>query len=353
MKHLLLIFIALSTSAIAQTRLTFIEKNTKNPIYGVSIYDCNKQLQALSNEKGSVEIARLCFPVYVRHFEYETIELTKAVDTVYLTLNYNELQEITVKPINKMDLYTTIITNSSQEVLKNEGLRYGTFFQAVMIVDQTRGDTSYIDRSCAMAVKTSNQKNKKDYKLYCANEVQSFVPFKRGDFDTAVINNLLSILPSFESNFDYDLTQPKEYKLKFEEKEIKYTDGEPRVLRFDSQKPSGEKSYTACFGDSLLYNWSYLNKTNRPYDNQKLFVNFDRMFRYYSYDTSNYELNGLFNHMEMTFFTNGTLYKIYLVQGFQANDQNTFPCSTEVTHLKKHFEGLPYAKAAPRFYVFE
>ena len=337
---------------LSQSLMAFVSKEKGEPIYGVSLYDCNKRLRAISNEDGVVDVSGLCLPLFVKHYEFEGNEITALSDTIYLSLKYKELSEVTVKPVKKMDLYDRIVNLSSIEVKKNNGLRYGNYFQAIMVVNESKGDTSYIDRSCVLAINTENIKKIKDYAFFCKEAIQSYVPFKNQRFDTASINGLLNILPSFESNFKYDLMDANEYKLKFEENEISYVDGNLLGLKFNRKQNSAEQQITVLFDNSKLYYWNSTSAMERPYEGQNIFLNFDHTVRSYYFDTIMYELNGILNKTEVTFFTKGSLYKIFMVQGFEEDIRNKFETSKEVESLKEYFQSSPYSESAPKYYLF-
>jgi len=339
--------------SFSQTTITFVSKEDNKPVYGVHLYDCDKQLKAVSNEAGRVEVKDLCYPIFLKHYEFEDMEIAQPIDRIQLAFRFSELSEIEVKPVNKMELYNTIINTSSDEVKKNSGVRHGTYFQALMLVDVSKADTCYVDRSASVAIQTENDKKAKTYSLFCANARQSIQNFEKTVMDTSAIIGFMKILPSFESNFDYDLMQKKKYKLKFEENEIDYTNTTMQGLRFTRETTNAIQSYTTYFDASKLLYWSGSSVIDKPYAGQAAFFNIDEGSRTYSFDAQRYEMNGVLNKTEMTMFYNGALYKVYLVQGFREDDTDWVESSEKVTNLSSYFKSVPYSQETSRFYVFE
>ena len=355
-KHILSLILVLffnTNDSFSQTSIVFVNRENGQPIYGVSLFDCDKKLRAISNEKGAVDVSDLCYPLFAKQYEFKDTEINKQEDTVYLSFKYKDLSDITVKPVKKVDLYNHIINSSSEAVKKNQGVRFGNFFQSLMIVNETKGDTSYIYRSCSLAIETENNKKSKEYSLYYENAIQSYIPFKKCVFDTSATNGMLNVLPSFESNFSFDLMNIKKYKLKFEEDEISYINSELRGLKFHRNDSSSKQEYSVYFDDSILFYWNSDFSLDRPFDGQNMFMNMDHTVRTYSFDSSRYELSGILNKTELTFFTQGSLFRIYMVQGFEEEAGIQFELSNKVQNLKKHFESLPYSDSSPKYYLFE
>lgn len=355
-KHILSLILLLlfsTNDSFSQTSIVFVNKENGQLIYGVSLFDCDKKLRAISNEEGAVGVSGLCYPLFAKQYEFMDTEIIKQEDTVYLSFKYKELSDITVKPVKKMDLYNRIINSSSEAAKQNQGIRFGNFFQSLMIVNETKSDTSYIHRSCSLAIETENNKKSKKYSLYYENAIQSYIPFKKYIFDTSAMNGMLNILPSFESNFSFDLTNIEKYKLKFEEDEISYINSDLRGLKFHRNNSSSKQEYSVYFDDSKLYYWSSDFSLDRTFGGQNMFMNIDRTVRTYSFDSSRYELSSILNKTELTFFTQGNLFRIYMVQGFEEYAGIQFELSNEVQILKKHFESLPYSDSSPKYYLFE
>lgn len=353
--HMALLFILMmfGVKGFSQSTVVCVSQEQGQPIDGVKIYDCKKQLKAISNEKGMFDASGICFPIFAKRYGFEDAKIFEKKDTIALSQQYYELSGVTVKPTNKMDLYDAVVAKSSDEVKKNEGVRYGQYFQAIMILNKTIGDTVYLDRNCLLAIKSENKKKSKEYSFYSEGESQSCSDLTYFLSDTASINGMLNIMPSFESNLKYDLVKTKMYALKFDENEISYVDSSRSGLKFERTEESSEKVFTAYFEDEKLVYWSSDFKLERPYENQNMFMNIDRTQKTICFDTNRYELNEVFNKMELTFFTKGNLYKLFMVQGFKENPQNKFDCSEELNDLRKHFQSIPYCESSPKYYLFE
>lgn len=342
-------------SCWSQNALTCIDDASGKPIQSVYVYNCKNELLGITNEKGIIHFSNPCFPIKTKQFEYEDLVLKSISDTIRLKYKFRMIDEVKVTPINKMDLYNRIIENSNKEVDRSQSIQYGRFFQALMIIEQNSTDTVFIDRSALMAIERVPNKKNLNYSIYLSEAQQSFDGFnsEKNIKDTAVIQNLLKLLPKFDENLKYDLTNVSKFKLDYEENEITRTIGMIESLQFKNLKKEFEKLNSAYYRDSILLKWIHNSYSKKVYEGQSVYINFDKHQRTFEYDTTHYRLNSILNEVTLSLNSSDKFLKILVVQGFIEMPELKFDSLGPSVKVEDYFSSLKYTIGTPRYYKFE
>ncbi len=323
------------------------------PVPNVELLNSNNTFVGLSNKIGRIYHEEANFPLTARCFGYELFKLDKPQDTVFLIPDYQDLEEVDVKPVNKMELYNEILSYSSDHVDRSTSVVSGVYFESAMVV--YKSDTVYLDNVCEMGIEKVFQKKKYAYNLHCQNGRRSYRNETKDmeDFDTTLLNTCLGLIKKFKDNLKYDLISTKPYKLKFEEEEIiRNTDNELHRLIFEKDEKDKTTVITNYKGRQL-YTWNSAFLSSKRYDGDGLFVNYKRFNRYHEFSTAPYFLKTIIANGLVQIAVDGKFIEIYVVKGFMQNDGLSIAPDRPVKNVEDYFETIPYGKESASFYTFE
>lgn len=345
----------------AQNSIVCYDDLFKEPISNVQVFDSKGQFIGLSNEQGKFEIGSSKLPFEFKISGFEIVKMDKFSDTIKFTPKFQQIEELTVKPVVKMDLYNAIIENSSTKVAKESSKQYGIYFQSLLMIDTKNNDTVRAEMICDLGIDKIGSKKKIDYVLYAESGKQKYVFSGTGNgelasasSDTSSFGKMLNILPSFDKNLDYDLTKTKKYSLEFEESQIKRELGEERSRLIFGNDKNVTSRVVAEYKDSILMSWVQNLSQSKEYDGKGIFINFKKMNRQIVFsENEKYEFTSIIENATIEIGLSGVLYQIYVVKGFIEDSSRTFEMKTEVKKIEDYFKNIPNSAEMESFYSFE
>lgn len=352
-----MVFLFGTSLVFGQQRVVFYDISLNEVVPKVQVVSKSAGFVGLSNENGAIALEKADFPVECRHFAFEIKTLPSFTDTVYLTPKYQELEEVALKPVNKMELYNEVIAHSSEQIDRSSSSIPGFYFESVMIVNTTAGDTVFLDNFCDLILQKSASKKKIDYAVMAANGMKYFENESAGemkDFDTSLLNTCLKFVDPFDKNLKFDLSSTKSYALKYDEEEIlRNTEGDLHRLIFQNEKKYETKVEVAYLG-RRLYTWDSKTVREKPYNGEKIFVNYKRFGRYIEFgDEPFYFFRSIIVNGLVQIAVDGTFLEIYVVKGFVRDDERMREASQPVKSVEEYFKSLSTGNEKFRFYNFE
>lgn len=358
-----LLFVGLLCSQLLSAQKSFIcyDDVFREPISNVQIFDSKGQFLGLSNENGKFETGSDKLPFELKKSGFEIVKLTMFSDTVKLTPKFQQIDEVTIKPIVKMDLYNAIIENSSANVSHESSKQYGIYFQSLLMIDTKNNDTVRTDMYCDLGIDKIGSKKKIDYTLFTENGKKKYVFSGTGkgelasaSSDTSSFGKMLNVLPSFDKNLEYDLTKTKKYSLDYDENQIKRELGDERSrLIFGDNKNLQSKVVTE-YKDSILLSWMQNLSQSKEYDGKGIFVNFKKMNRQIVFsENEKYEFTSIIENAIIEIGLSGVLYQIYVVKGFIEDPSRAFEMKEETKKIEDYFKTIPNSDDMDSFYNFE
>lgn len=320
------------------------------------VYDCNNDFIGITNDNGKLEISQACLPIKISHYAYKNHQTEAVNSPIILSVKFQDIEEVAVTPIVKMDLYSAVIEHSKEQLTTDETPIFGTYFETFMLIDDKKNDTLIITKTCQMAIQKENGKKKNSYSFYTHEGQQMYQTFSTSqtrDKDSIKMYEASSkLLPKFASNFEYDLKNTKKFKLNYDENEIRRYIGESTVLKFEKGKGTTTKTHEVEFKDSVLSFWSMVNFGNKEYTGQVIFINFDEVEKSLTYGGKMYQLNQVLNKMRLSFAYQESFARISIVNGFIPDEAVKFEISDPVSSIAAYFEGIPFTENVPSYYQF-
>ena len=353
----------LLTPAVAQKSITIVDANSKLPVADVQVYNSTGSFAGISNDDGKFKALDSQFPLKMKHYAYETRTGIAFADTIYLQPAYQDLSEVQVKPVNKMDRYNEIIehssslantapTGSDQTLFRNIG---GVYYKSVLIVNQDTKDTVRIDATCDLQINVEKSKKSADYGFLCSNGSKIYYESKNysGSLDTSVVARCMAFVPKFEKNLKYDLIDTKPYKLKFEEEKISLgLEGDYQLMTFEENGKRSEQ-YNVLFKELQMKLWEFKTYSNKEYDGGNIFVDIDFISNDVVFGGSEelYFFNELQNKTQIEMVAGGDKYLIMAVQGFIKTDIN--PEKRIESKPEDYLEEIEYSNSNAQLYNFD
>ncbi|MDX2360202.1 MAG: hypothetical protein QNK23_05320 [Crocinitomicaceae bacterium] len=354
---ILFLLISVSQLSNAQKTMVFYDSIYHVSVPKVQVSSTENGFVGLSNANGAVALQDVSYPLQAKHFGYQTGTIAAYTDTFFLVANYQEIEEVVLKPVNKMELYTRILTNSSEQISRSNGILSGTYFESVMIINPSKKDTVFLNNSCDMIIQKTFEKKKYSYQLYCANGQRNYRKGESStleDFDTTVMNKMLSFLDPFKKYLKYDLVSTKPYKLKFEEDQIsREMEGELYSLTFEEQEKFN-KQVIAEYRDETLYTWEMEVLSNKIYDGEGLFINRKKEAQYIEFSNDpEYFVNSIIANGILQVAVDGEFVELHVVKGFLQDSSVDFELNSPYKQVKNYFENIEYSNESIGFYKFE
>lgn len=162
--------ILVSISILGQETITFLDAETKKPIFEVRVYDKKGELLTLSNLDGEVFLSDSTSPMFrAKHLEYLNQEFDiRRTKVIYLKSRFQNLDEVVAVPFQSKSFYDILIEKTKAKLPKVDF--YGTFSYSSdvfrVLSDTTKKmDTVYSQMKCQFAFQYQFSKNKKKRKI--------------------------------------------------------------------------------------------------------------------------------------------------------------------------------------------
>lgn len=358
---ILIIALLIAGNVFSQKQVVFYDPLFTETVSNVQVFNQMKQFIGLSNESGVLLVSSKDFPIEVKRAGYEIITVSTYQDTIELKPKFQEIAGVSIKPVNKMELYNSIIETSSGLVDKSSARLNGIYFESMLMIDGINQDTIRVDKLCDMSVAKVGSKKKIEYALYCDDAKKSYVFTGSGkgelsglSSDTSKVANLLKIIPTFDKNLEFDLMKTKKYELDFEESEISRSVGESMSRMVFKSGGEYKKLVTVDYQEKVLNSWVSKTTRDRTYDGKGIYINFTKSERQIEFNTMDaYGFSTIIDNAKIDLGTDGVLYEINLVKGFIQDDSVVVESTEEVKKMNDFFNSVIITEDLARFYTFE
>ena len=139
--------------ALAQENVTLVDSITNEPVPNVYVYSINKELIGLTNKSGIVQLNGNSFPVLIKSWGHENRQYSLKKDTLLLSPKYQQIEEVTIKPIDYNKFYSELVKSSNKSILADTNtLINGTYFYSMMFIDLKNSDSIYTLKKCDLTL---------------------------------------------------------------------------------------------------------------------------------------------------------------------------------------------------------
>ena len=186
----------------SQDKIVFYDSILEIPVKNVHVYSSSSDLIAMSNENGEIEINLEKLPFTIKSWGYLESTINTLLDTIYLEPKFQQINEVTIKPVDYVQFYSELITSASQKILNDTNtIIYGNYFESVLLIDLESMDSTYSNKTCDLVLVQSKSSKKIDYQFYPSNGVKYFqLEDKENKIDTNNITRMNAFIPKFSKN---------------------------------------------------------------------------------------------------------------------------------------------------------
>lgn len=355
---LLIISITLVNAIFAQEKIIFFDTLTQAPVKNVHVYSSN-ELLTLSNENGEIELSNSLFPIRIKSWGHHEATFESYQDTIFLAPKFQQIQEVSIKPIDYNQFYKDLVKSSQQNVLSDTAsMITGDFFHSLMFIDLKNQDSTYILKRCDLTLKQNRTPKKIDYELF-PYKGQKYIRFEgaKKSKDTSKISSMNAFIPEFSKMLQYDLSKTKKYKIDFEDKQAHRELGD--INSFIIQKDS-DKYKTDIQVDYINECISQFQKEiNGNCDKPTKILNISMCIKNQSQTIefekdNNHQLKNIVFHITIDFTVDDEPYTIKVAQGFIQNSFIEKSESNSIKDIETYFESIDFSEDSKglNFYQF-
>ena len=349
MKLLLSIILLLLSHSLFSQTIVVVDLNTKQPVEDVKIYTQQNKLIAISNRKGLFSAKG--FPLVLKHWKYDYQKLVSIVDTVFLKLKYQQIEEVRVTPFDYQKFYDKLVKKSSRAILKDTStIVTGVYFQSILEIDVKTKDSVLLLKECDVTLLQEKTKRKIEYSIYPSNGKASYRLFGEGKINMTRISNVPAFIPVFSKMLHYDLSESKTFKLKMEDFDINREIGEVNSLILNRTRESFLKTkskvqYRVNYVDDNIVLWSADVDLLSPVDSitKKFGVaikDLDMTFEF-QLNENKYSIKSIvFKRTIVMKNYDGSLKEYHIVRAFIANDSTKINSTNKVSKLESYLENI-------------
>ena len=235
--------------ALAQENVTLVDSITNEPVPNVYVYSINKELIGLTNKSGIVQLNGNSFPVLIKSWGHENRQYSLKKDTLLLSPKYQQIEEVTIKPIDYNKFYSELVKSSNKSILADTNtLINGTYFYSMMFIDLKNSDSIYTLKKCDLTLLQQRSSKKITYNYFPSNG-EKYIRYEgaKKTKDTSKLSSMNGFIPKFSKMLQFDLSKPKKYKREFENKQATRDLGEVNSFRV--------KKRTKKYINKLLVNY--------------------------------------------------------------------------------------------------
>ncbi len=342
--------------SFGQSKIIFFDSISKLPVWNAAVFNSSNELVALSNEIGEVKIQNQVFPLFVKVFNYEMLKMLEFKDTFYLVPKMKQIEEVKIKPIDIPLMYQNMIKESNKKaVLDKNTLVSGTYFQSVLIIDLTSGDSAFLTKICDLDIRKMHDSKKIKYKLFPSSGRKLYwTTSNQKSFDTSMLQLWLNTIPKFNSLLNMDLSDIGKYEINFKNKEIKNR-SEKSFSVFEN-KGESSVNYKIGYQQNFLesYEFAILNECNKNSNMATCVPKYVISAQFRNDSTSHY-LSNCYRSRDYNFQVNAKKYIIKMHQGFIENQSKPTNETIEYKDIEDYFETFPFDTNADymNLYLFD
>jgi hypothetical protein len=338
LSFLVLITISFPFYSNGQNKIVFWDSISNEPVVYANVFNEKNVLIALSNETGEVNPFEKEFPLFVKVFNYESLEILEKKDTIYFVPKIKQLEEVTIKPIDIPKLYQEIIIRSNDKAISDiNNFIGGTYIEAVLIIDLHNRDSICLTKECDLNILKTLDSKTIDYKLIPFSGQKNY--WSNSDkkiLDTTKVEYWTNIIPKFNSLLKMDLSNPNKFKINFKNFELKRGEN-----NFELKKEEGNNSelYEIVYTDDLLTSWKNINlRECNNKNNTSMCIGKTSQTIQFNTDSKGYFLSNCYLNGIINFQVSDKKYEIKLIKAFISNQEANRLEGNEYTNIEDYFK---------------
>tara|TARA_B110000285_G_scaffold210274_1_gene252005 strand:+ start:1199 stop:2278 length:1080 start_codon:yes stop_codon:yes gene_type:complete len=359
MKTLFLIInITLVNLIYAQEKIIFFDTLSNAPIKNVHVYSSN-ELLTLSNENGEIELANSSYPIKTKSWAHHDLTVESQQDTIFLAPKFQQMEEVTIKPIDYNQFYKELVKSSQQKVLSDTStLITGDFFHSLMFIDLKSHDSIYILKKCDLTLKQKRTSKKIDYEFYPSNG-EKFIRFEgsKKSKDTSKISSMNAFIPKFTKMLQYDLSKTKKYKVEFENKQAHRELGESNSLFVEKNSDKYKTEIQVDYINDCIN--QFQKEINGDCSKPTKFLNISMCIKNQSQtiefeEDNNHQLKSIVFHITIDYTIDDDPYTIKVAQGFIQSNYIEHTISNSFNDMDTYFKSIDFSEDSTglNFYQF-
>ncbi len=165
-----LLFVLHFSSFSQNDSILILDSFTLMPIDSVQLYDLNKNLICESNSSGFLVFDISIKKCYLKKDGFFDYEMREKKDTIFLISISQEIEEVTISPIDLSRLYEKIIKNSV-ESLHKEPFLYGQLIDSTFFISKNYEDTLYYCMIIDLKIQLLNKKNRVKKRIFIGESI--------------------------------------------------------------------------------------------------------------------------------------------------------------------------------------
>ncbi len=342
----------------AQDKIVFFDTLANAPIKNVHIYSSSKLL-TLSNEQGEIELSNYSFPIKTRSWAHHDSTIKSHQDTIFLAPKFQQMEEVTIKPIDYNQFYKDLVKSSQQKVLSDTSqLISGDFFYSLMFIDLNSNDSIYILKRCDLTLKQNRTPKKIDYEFHPLNG-EKFIRFdgSKKSKDTSKISSMYAFIPKFGKMLQYDLSKTKKYKIEFDNKQAHRDLGELNSLFIELNSDKFKTDIQVDYINECIsqFQKEINGDCSKPIKIMNLSMCIKNQSQTIEFETDkNHQLKNIVFHITIDYTVDDKPYTIQVAQGFIQNNFIKPIVSERFKDLDTYFKSIDFSEDSTNlnFYQF-
>ena len=354
----LIINISLVNLVFAQEKIIFFDTLSNAPIKNVHVYSSN-ELLSLSNENGEVELTNSLYPIRTKSWAHHDATVEFHQDTIFLAPKFQQMEEVTIKPIDYDQFYKELVKSSQQKVLSDTNTSIsGDFFHSLMFIDLKSQDSIYILKRCDLTLKQNRTSKKIDYEFFPVNG-EKFIRFEgsKKSKDTSKISSMNAFIPKFAKMLQYDLSKTKKYKIDFENKQAHRELGELNSLFIEKNSDKYKTDIQVDYINDCIS--QFQKEINGDCTKPTKILNISMCLKNQSqtieFETdNNHQLKNIVFHITIDYTVDDEPYTIKVAQGFIQNSYTESTISERFKDMDTYFKSIDFSEDSTglNFYQF-
>ncbi|MBL1280033.1 MAG: hypothetical protein COA33_007170 [Fluviicola sp.] len=348
MRKVLFIIITLSSFfSEGQDGSVVYDRFFDEPVIQVQVFNSKNDIIGISNDYGEVVIAKSQFPITLKRRGYVERVVKRMEDTISFESTVQLIDEVAAKPINKMNLYNSIIDKSNALASRNIGDVKGRYIESILLIDKNSGDTMIIENSCDLLIRRNASKRKVKYEYYF-NALKKAVDFnpKSNPYesiidDTSAVEGLLNFGMTFNQMVSFDLLDKKLFEVNFEEKEIERRKSLNSTELIFTKNEGYSSKIQIIAVDSVMTFWSRSSFYPEKEHQSKNYLHYSKVSNQIEFqDESDYLFNSLLFNTILDIGNASGEFRVEILKGFIKDDSVIIEPINKTKKVEKCFKSI-------------
>jgi hypothetical protein len=335
--------------AFSQENITLVDSISKEPVPNVYVYSINKELIGLTNKNGLIQLNGNSFPILIKSWGHQNKQYSQKNDTLLLSPKYQQIEEVTIMPIDYNKFYSELVKSSSKDILADTNtVINGTYFYSMIFIDLKKLDSIYILKKCDLSL-VQNKNTKKIAYNYFPRNGEKYIRSQgaKKTKDTSKLSSMNGFIPKFSKMLQYDLSKAKKYKQEFENKQASRDLGEISSFRVKKRtKKYINKLLVNYIDDNIILFKNIIDgDCERPTKFLNISICIKNSSKIIEFSRENkYQIQNLISHIIIEFTIDDEPYEIRVAQGFIENEFLSKNQSLEVKNIDEYFKTIDFSE---------